>query len=256
MKKTLLLLMLVLSISNTIHSQSLAEKKEANRRKPKNNTLSKVLGVAAGAGATKIAMDKSKEKKVYRPYTKKELKKIKAYFTRIGTFQANYRTGSNNKSGLNKMDQQGLEISYRLPHYFTLNYRNKEYSFADDSIQSINQYFLDYSLMPILIGASVSQVGAFVGIKATRVVPSSLETNHDPIFGLHYSWHNLNSFYSLHARYFSSITNFSDFTMDSLTEVFARGYWEFIQADLGAELDLTDTENIDASIFARIGVKF
>jgi len=44
--------------------------------------------------------------------------------------------------------------------------------------------------------------------------------------------------------------------MDSLTEVFARGYWEFIQADLGAELDLTDTENIDASIFARIGVKF
>ena len=254
-----IILIFLVTVSSVGFTQSLSEKKELKRTKPKNNTLSKVLGVGAAAGAVKIATQKSSQNKgAYnrRPYTMNERKMLVTYFDRVGTYRLNYRFGTNNKSGIEKIDQYGVEFSFKMPHNFTLNYRNKEYLFSDNSFLSINQYFLDYALMPLLSGKSVSQVGAFVGGKSTRSIPSALEVNHDVIFGLYYDWHNLSSIYSLHARYFSSVTNIKDFTMDSLTEVYARFYWEFLQVDAGAELDLTDMEDIDTAFFGRIGVKF
>jgi hypothetical protein len=258
---TLLMAVFVTNIASPAFAKSRAEKDEDRRVKPKNNTLSRILGVTSAAGAAAVAVGKAGEKPGKRLRDIKNLtpaqklmlaKRAAQFYNRIGKFQFNYGLSSNLKELDSKIESKYLLCRVNLPANFALRYENQTNLFSDSSVKTINKYLFEYNLRPVLTGQVATQIGALVGAKSTRV----LTTRNEPTWGVSLRQYYLDTPMSLHMTYYASLVSISRAIMDSELDVAARFDWTFLSCDVGGLLDVTDMDDIQYSVYVKAGIHF
>lgn len=250
-------LILALGVSGVVQAQTQAEKDEASRQKPKNNIAGKVLGVAAGAGAIAVAAKKGGEgdlpavvltpeqMEAYLALVKK-INERNGKFELRGGYMTNFSDGDDSREG------PEVFARFRFPSNFALTYEFRQTTFSDDSKKWMNRALLEYELMPLVIGDSVSQIGGLVGVKVTKVSSNKV----DPVWGVSYRLAYLDSPVSLRASYLASLVSFEDFTLDSEGDISVGLDFKPVTLGLGTRLDVTDLENIKFDFYASAGIKF
>ncbi|MCP4051239.1 MAG: hypothetical protein GY730_11115 [bacterium] len=248
------------------NEKSLAEKDEERRIKPKSNTLSRIFGVAAGAGATAIAIQKGQEKRLIplserkdlTPKEKEELaRKSRNLFDRIGVLQFQYGLSSNFKPDSDKIDLNYMLLRFNhLETNLSLRYENQSFLYNDNSTKSINKYLIEYSLRPRITrldDPALIQIGALVGGKAVKTASTNKIS---PTFGVScivYMWDLPLSF---HTIYYASLVSLSRQIIDSEADITIRFKHQNIAFDIGSLIDFTDTEYIKYQLYAKVGIHF
>ena len=79
---------------------------------------------------------------------------------------------------------------------------------------------------------------------------------HDGTVGLMLNYYNLNVPFSAHVVGTAALTRFSDVTIQYDIDMSARYYLGPVILSAGADVDVTDLQNVRSQIYGKFGVKF
>ena len=245
--------------NSPLFAESLAEEDNKKRRAPEENWLAKVAGAATAAGVAAVAYNKAGESeaiKKARPMSPEELVVLDAFLDRRGGFDLRYGYSNNFLSEDKQISGPELGLRMRLPGNFALSYANQEQRYLDGSFLSKNQYRLEFYLLPVISKkGTVQEIGAYVGAKGTKVIPT--EASHtDFTYGLSYTHHDLNNNYSLSLGGNAAVVDWPTYTVDYTADLSLRYHIGPVYLEVGGTFDITDLKDLRTSATGAVGFRF